>query len=75
MSKTINEPGNISAEMYANAPDKEQVTMIYLFEVKYAEDIQKVGVLAVLEQCGMHSTYRAELNKAVRLAKYITTKS
>ena len=31
MSKTVNELGSILADMYSNAPKKEQVTMIHLF--------------------------------------------
>ncbi|MBK8301666.1 MAG: hypothetical protein IPP39_14925 [Chitinophagaceae bacterium] len=60
--------------MYSNAPKKEQVTMIHLFGVKYSEDIQKVGVREVIEQSKIHSTYRTELNKAVKLAKYVSPK-
>ena len=75
MSKTIKELGNILADMYENAPKKEQVTMIHFFGVKYADDIKKVGVREVIEQSGIHSTYRTELNKAVNLAKYVIPKS
>ncbi len=74
MSKTLNELGSLLEEMYSNAPKKEQVTMIHLFGVKYAEDIQKVGIREVIEQSGIHSTYRTELNKAVKLAKYVNPK-
>ncbi len=74
MGKTINELGKILADMYANAPKKEQVTMIHLFGVKYAEDVQNVGVREVIEQSGIHSTYRTEINKAVKLAKYVSPK-
>lgn len=74
MSKTIIELGSILADMYTNAPNKEQVTMIHFFGVKYAEDIQKVGIREVIEQSGIHSTYRTELTKAVKLAKYVSPK-
>lgn len=74
MSKTVAALGGILADMYNNAPKKEQVTMIHLFGVKYAEDIQKVGIREVVEQAGIHSTYRTELNKAVKLAKYVIPK-
>ena len=75
MSMTVNELASILAEMYANAPKKEQVTMIHLFGVKYSDDVQKVGVREVIEQAGLHLSYRTELNKAVKLAKYVTPKS
>jgi ribosomal protein S18 len=74
MSKTINELGKILADMYTNAPKKEQVTMIHFFGVKYSDDVQKVGVREVIEQSGIHSTYRTELNKAIKLAKYVSPK-
>ena len=74
MSKTINELGKTLSEMYTNAPKNEQVTMIHFFGVKFAEDIQKVGVREVIEQSGKHSSYITELNKAVKLAKYVTSK-
>jgi hypothetical protein len=74
MSKTLKDLGNLLEEMYSNAPKKEQVTMIHLFGVKYADDIQKVGIREVVEQSGIHSTYRTELSKAVKLAKYVSPK-
>jgi hypothetical protein len=74
MTKTINALGKILADMYNNAPKKEQVTMIHLFGVKYADDLQKVGIREVVEQAGIHSTYRTELSKAVKLAKYVEAK-
>ena len=74
MSKTLNELGKILKEMYSNAAKKEHVTMIHLFGVKYAEEIQKFGIREVIEQSGIHSTYRTELNKAVNLAKYVQPK-
>lgn len=75
MSKTLKELGNILNEMYTNAQKKEQVTMIHLFGVKYGEDVQKVGIREVIEQSGIHSTYRTELSKAVKLAKYVQPKN
>ncbi len=74
MSKTSNELGKILADMYANAQKNEQVTMIYLFGVKYADDIRKVGVREVIEQSGILSTYKTELKKAINLAKYVSPK-
>lgn len=74
MSKTLEELGEILADMYSNAQKKEQVTMIHLFGVKYAEDIKKVGIREVIDEAGIHSTYRTELNKAVNLAKYVRPK-
>jgi hypothetical protein len=72
MQKTALQLGKILEEMYRTAPKKEQVTMIHLFGVQFYQDIQRVGVKEVIEEAGIHSTYRTELNKAVKLAKYVT---
>ncbi|MGN6604533.1 MAG: HTH-like domain-containing protein [Ginsengibacter sp.] len=74
MPKTLNQLGKLLQDMYSNAPKKEQVTMIHLFGIKYSDDIQAVGIREVIEQSGIHSTYRTELNKAVKLAKYVQAK-
>lgn len=74
MSRSVEALGKILADMYANAPKKEQVTMVHLFGVKYSDDIQRVGIREVIEQAGIHSTYRTELTKAVKLAKYVAAK-
>jgi hypothetical protein len=71
---TSKELGEILSEMYTTAIKKEQVTMIHFFGVKYANEIQRVGVREVIEQSGIHSTYRTELNKAINLAKYVIPK-
>ncbi len=71
MNRTVRELGEILADMYTNAPRKEQVTMIHLFGVKYHEDVQREGVREVIEASGIHSTYRTELNKAIKLARYV----
>lgn len=60
--------------MYENAPEKEQVIMLYLFGIKYAEDIKKVGVREVIEQSGIRLSYKTELSKAVKLSKYVFVK-
>lgn len=71
MSRSLQELGQLLFKMYDEAPRKEQVTMIHLFGVKYSDDIQKEGVREVIEASGIHSTYRTELNKAIKLAKYV----
>lgn len=74
MDNSIEKLGKILEDMYSNALKKEKVTMIHLFGIKYAEDIRKVGIKEVIDQAGIHSTYRTELNKGVNLAKYVTPK-
>ncbi len=69
---TVNELGQKLKDMYANASKGEQVTMIYLFGIKYHKQIQEVGVKQVIEQSGIHPSYQTELSKAVKLSKYVT---
>lgn len=74
MNKTINELGGILSDMYTNAIKGEQVMMIHLFGIKYADDIKKVGIQEVIVQSGIRSSYRTELNKGVKLSKYVRPK-
>ena len=60
--------------MYTNAPKGEQVTMIYLFGIKYHEEIKNAGINNVIEQSGIRSTYHTNLSKARKLAKYVIVK-
>jgi 5-methylcytosine-specific restriction protein B len=68
---TAKELGKILNEMYTNAPRKEQVTMIYLFGIKYHNEIHKVGTREVVEASGINISYTAEISKALRLAQYV----
>ncbi|WP_347159411.1 HTH-like domain-containing protein [Pontibacter chitinilyticus] len=68
---TLRDLGQKLKEMYENAPRGEQVTMIHLFGVKFADSIKEVGVKEVIDEAGISSTYRTELNKAINLAKYV----
>jgi len=68
---TAKELGKILNEMYTNAPKKEQVTMIYLFGIKYHNEIETIGNREVVEASGINTSYTAEISKALRLAKYV----
>jgi 5-methylcytosine-specific restriction protein B len=70
--KTLHELGTILLDMYKNAPPGKQVTMVYLFGVKYHDDIVSYGVKNVVEAAGMRLSYITELTKSVKLAKYVT---
>jgi hypothetical protein len=69
--RTAEQLGKILAEMYDNALRMEQVTMIHLFGVKYSSEIKNVGIKAVVDASGIHSTYKSEVSKGVKLAKYV----
>lgn len=68
---TATELGKKLKEMYDNAPRGEQVTMVHLFSIKYHEQIKEAGVREVVEEAGVPSTFRTEVNKGVKLAKYV----
>lgn len=69
----LKELGEKLAYMYYNAPDKEQVTMIHLFGIKFALEIDKQGFTAseVIEASGINKSYATELSKGKKLAKYV----
>lgn len=71
---TLNDLSQKLHDMYSGAPKGEQVTMIYLFGIKYHNEIKEFGVKEVIQQSGILSTYKTELSKAVKLAKYVVAK-
>jgi len=72
---TAKQLGEILADMYHNAPEKEQVTMIHLFGIKYASQIDAAGFTAseIIEASGINKSYATELSKGKKLAKYVKT--
>ena len=63
--------GKLLSESYQNAPKSEKVTMIHLFGIRYSEEIMQCGIAEVIKESGIFSTYRTELGKGVKLAKYV----
>ena len=55
---------------------KEQTTMIHLFAIKYAEIIRMNGYIPkdILKYAEMPESYKAEINKGMKLAKYVEIK-
>ncbi len=74
MAKTVYELGDTLNDMYSNAKKGEQVMMIHLFGIKYADEIKRVGTKDVLVQLGIRASYLTELNKGVKLSKYVRPK-
>ncbi|MBK0401808.1 hypothetical protein I5M27_02360 [Adhaeribacter sp. BT258] len=60
--------------MYNSAERGEQVTGIYRFGIGYSNEILKHGIREVIEESGLRPAFRAELSKAVKLAKYVKLK-
>ncbi len=72
--RTAEQLGKILFDMYDNAPRKEQVTMIHLFGIKYSEEIKNAGIKEIVDASGIYSTYKSEVSKGVKLAKYVKEK-
>ena len=73
---TLIELGTKLNEMYDNAPKGDAVAMIHLFGVKYASEISKseYSKKDIIKQSGISTSYLTELNKGVKLAKYVEPK-
>lgn len=73
---TIQDLATTLAEMYHNAPKGEKYPMIYLFAIKYADIIteNKYSKTEILERAGISEKYATELNKAIKLSKYVSIK-
>lgn len=71
------ELANELKKMYKSGiPTKEQTTMIHLFGIMYAEVIRenKFTPKNILKYAEMPESYQAEINKGIRLAKYVVEK-
>lgn len=71
------ELANELKRMYeAGAQRKEQTTMIHLFGIKYAEIIRINGYIpkGILKYAEMPESYQVEINKGIKLAKYVEIK-
>jgi hypothetical protein len=73
---TLEELGKILHEMYFASDEGESVAMIHLFGVKYAREIADLGVSkkSIAKAAGLPESYGTELNKGVKLAKYVLAK-
>ena len=63
-------------DMYDNAPYNEQVLMIHLFGIKFADVIRANGYNAreIIEAAGVKESYQTEVSKGMKIAKYIEIK-
>lgn len=64
------------AEMYSDASRGDKTTMIHLFGVKYADELDSMegSLKDLLELAEMPVSYVTELNKGRRLSKYVECK-
>ncbi|MEA4823312.1 MAG: hypothetical protein VB111_04265 [Clostridiaceae bacterium] len=72
---TANDLGRILKEMYEGSKT-EKTAMIHLFGVKYAAEIRNNDITPkeILKIAGMPESYQVEINKGIKLAKYVEVK-
>ena len=70
---TLKEIADELKAMYEKAEDGEAVTMILLFGVRYADAIKanRFSVKDIVAQAGLRGSYVTEVNKGIKLAKYV----
>ena len=63
-------------EMYENAPQNEQVLMIHLFGIKFANIMRENGYNAreIIDAAGIRNSYQTELSKGIKMSKYVEIK-
>lgn len=73
---TLNELGRTLKNLYHSAPRGEQAVMIHLFGIKYANEIRESGYTPkdILKSINMPESYQAEINKGIKLSKYVMVK-
>lgn len=62
------------AEMYNNAPRGEAATMIHLFGIKYAAEIEQFSIKDIVLGAGLYESYKTEVRKGMNLARYVSPK-
>lgn len=66
--------GAVLAKMYQSGEGKgSKTTMIHLFGIRYAREIEEncIPILGIVKSAGISSTYVTEVNKGIRLAKFV----
>lgn len=75
MAMTVIELGNKLKEMYEGS-NGNKTAMIHLFAIRYAEEIRcnRCTPKEILKVAQMPESYFAEINKGIKLAKYVDIK-
>ncbi|HBU12610.1 MAG TPA: hypothetical protein DEB31_07775 [Clostridiales bacterium] len=61
--------------MYDNAPKGEQEAYVHLFGIKYADSLNNRSIIeAIVKHAEIRDSYVREIQKAVKLAHYVTLK-
>ena len=72
----LKELGEKLSDMYHNAPSGDKVAMIHLFGIKYADEINlsKISNKDIAIKANIPESYKTEISKGVKLAKYVKEK-
>ena len=64
-------------QMYDSAPDGEQIAMIHLFGIRYANEIKTADCSPkdIISAAQMKPSLATELNKGIKLAAYVIEKN
>ena len=68
---TIEEAAKLLRKMYDEAPSGEKATSIHLFGIRYAREIDSMSPKELVERADLRPSYRTEIRKMVKLAKYV----
>lgn len=71
---TISELGSELKRMYHSAPENEKVTFIHLFGIKYGSTLlkNKYSAREIIQASGLNDSYKTEVQKGIKLSKYVS---
>ena len=72
---TVNELGKTLKKMY-ELPGANKVAMIHLFGIIYGDEMRNLDIkpIEVIKAADMKESYFAEVNKGIKLSKYVELK-
>jgi hypothetical protein len=62
---------NVLSEMYLNAPEGYQMTMVHLFGIMYAQELENMRIKDIVYNATGKSSLWVEVSKGIKLSKYI----
>lgn len=74
---TVSALSSCLRRMYDSAPEGEQIAMIHLFGIRYANEIKNEGCSPkdIILAAQMKPSLATELNKGIKLAAYVVEKA
>lgn len=59
---------------YGEAQRGEKVTMIHLFGIKFAQELQQHSIRELVHAAGLNKSYITEISKGARLARHVVAR-